>query len=277
MNTTAATRAMCVHAVTMPLLAARDEISGETFEAARCSSCGSVITRPLPGDLGPYYPAEYHAYTASRDGPAERLRQWAAVHVVCRPISRRGPGVLLDVGCGSGRLGAAFMRLGWEVHGVEPSERAAALASQRGVTIEGRFIEDACGPFDAIVFNHSLEHIPAPDEALRTARALLKPDGLVGVSVPDFGSWQRRVFGSSWAQLDMPRHVNHFERRTLTGLFRDAGLEPIRVLRTPFLPTLLRSLGVRLPPWLGRLSCYALLPPQLLVPGDCLNMIGRPV
>jgi dihydrofolate synthase/folylpolyglutamate synthase len=45
---------------------------------------------------------------------------------------------------------------------------------------------------------------------VRRARALVRPGGLVLVSVPNFGSWQRRRFGSRWYHLDLPRHRTHF-------------------------------------------------------------------
>jgi SAM-dependent methyltransferase len=40
-------------------------------------------------------------------------------------------GRLLDVGCGSGRLLELLRRAGWDVAGVEPDPRAAAVARER--------------------------------------------------------------------------------------------------------------------------------------------------
>jgi SAM-dependent methyltransferase len=273
--------AACIHSTTIAVLKGiRDPISGETFSVERCTNCDLVLTRPRPVDLETYYPSEYHAFVRDNsENPMERLRQWLAAHVVYRPIAVHPPATLLDVGCGTGRLAAEFIRLGWEVHGAEPNERARQLATERGVIIDGPRIENAVGPFEAIVFNHSLEHIPDPHAALRSAHDRLRPGGLVGVVVPDFGSWQRRVFAEAWLQLDVPRHVSHFEHRSLTSLMARCGLTPIYARRTPFLPTLTCSLqnkfGFQLPPKLHRLLNYALFPPQLLVPGDCLTVIAR--
>lgn len=273
--TRSVTSEVCSHANAVPVVRdVTDAVSGETFEAARCRACALVVTRPLPASLDTYYSDQYHAHQAVRDSLCERTRQRIIARYVYAPISRRAPGRLLDVGCGAGRLASTFATLGWDVHGVEPSEHARKLASRRGITIHGQFLEDATGRFDAIIFNHVLEHIPAPQEALRNARAMLTPGGMVGIAVPNFGSWQRRLFGRSWLQLDMPRHVNHFERGTLLRMVQDAGLEPVRIVRTPFLPTLTSSLGISLTPRAQRLLNYALFPPQLLAPGDCLNIVA---
>jgi hypothetical protein len=63
---------------------------------------------------------------------------------------------------------------------------------------------------------------------------LLAPDGVLIVSVPNFRSWQSRVFRGSWFHLDPPRHVIHFEPDTLENCLRQARLETTK--RWEFLP-----------------------------------------
>ena len=128
---------------------------------------------------------------------------------------------MLDVGCGTGDLAAVFARRGLAgVYGIEPSRRAAELAREAGVEAVNGTLADAPwedGNFDAIVFNHSLEHIDDPAEALAIAARLLRPGGLLAIAVPNFGSWHRRLFGSAWFQLDLPRHLQHFDRASLAA------------------------------------------------------------
>ena len=83
---------------------------------------------------------------------------------------------------------------------------------------------DELGPeYDVVVFQHSLEHVVDPGEDLARARGLLRDGGLLVVSVPNFGSWQRKTFGSAWFHLDLPRHRTHFTAAGLERLLRDSG------------------------------------------------------
>ena len=65
------------------------------------------------------------------------------------------------------------------------------------------------GRYAAIVFWHSLEHLPNPGEELERAAALLEPGGVLVVAVPNNDSLQAKLFGDRWLALDMPRHLTH--------------------------------------------------------------------
>jgi SAM-dependent methyltransferase len=115
------------------------------------------------------------------------------------------------------------------VVGVEPSERASADARSRGLEVERGTISEVAERldpgFDAVVFQHSLEHVTEPLDDLEVAREVLRKGGLLLVSVPNFDSWQRRRFGSAWLHLDLPRHRSHFSERGLELLARRAGFQ----------------------------------------------------
>ena len=151
-----------------------------------------------------------------------------------RAVAQAPAGRLLDVGCGRGDLGEWFMRRGWEAAGIEPAADAARQAAGRGIDVHVGTLDDAPWPaesFDAVTFNHALEHVPDPLETLRQTASLLRPGGLLAISVPHFGAWQRRLFGSAWFPLDLPRHLQHFDRASLSRMAVAAGLRP-REVRT---------------------------------------------
>jgi SAM-dependent methyltransferase len=117
---------------------------------------------------------------------------------------------------------------------VEPSENACAAARARGVDARaGTLATVALEPeaYDAIVFQHSLEHTLDPRGDLERVRAALAPGGVVAITVPNFGSWQARRFRDRWFHLDLPRHRTHFARAGLERLIADAGLTVVE-LRT---------------------------------------------
>ncbi|MDX6489595.1 MAG: hypothetical protein QOK13_2210 [Gaiellaceae bacterium] len=207
-------------------------VAGE-FSVRACHHCGLGETAPrLDEDaLRPYYAADYSPH-GTGSGPAGLREARARAKLRLGPFRELldiPPGRALDVGCGSGRLGEWLTVRGWNVTGVEPSPRAAAAARARGLTVHAEsFAKAELEPasFDAVLFDHSLEHLSDPLAALAKARALLRPGGVFFATVPDFGSWQRRLFGTYWFHLDLPRHVTHFEARTLVralseGDFRD--------------------------------------------------------
>ena len=217
-----------------PPLAGPDRFQGTpgTFTVVTCSACGAGWTLPAvpPEELGAYYPPSY-GYL-STGAPQRRLQRLVMDRALKAPplktIADATPGSLLDVGCGRGDLGAAFIRRGWRAGGVEPSPEACAVARSQGVearqgTLDSTELPD--GSFDAAVMRHSLEHVPDPITDLRRVLRLLRPGGLLAISVPNFDSWERRRFGSAWFHLDLPRHRTHFTPPALRLALTKTGFE----------------------------------------------------
>ena len=99
---------------------------------------------------------------------------------------------LLDIGCGGGLLSEPMRRLGFEVTGVDASERnvstAAAHAAETGLDITYRastaeqLEAEGAGPFDVVLNMEVIEHVADPAEYLRTTARLLAPGGLMIVA-----------------------------------------------------------------------------------------------
>jgi 2-polyprenyl-6-hydroxyphenyl methylase/3-demethylubiquinone-9 3-methyltransferase len=99
---------------------------------------------------------------------------------------------LLDIGCGGGLLSEPMSRLGFEVTGVDASERnigaAKAHASETGLevrylcsTVETLLEEDS-EPFDVILNMEVIEHVADPAQFLRDCARLIAPGGLMIVA-----------------------------------------------------------------------------------------------
>lgn len=274
-------------------------VGGEgTFAAVECPVCGLVSTQPQlrDEDFAAYYPDSYTAYEpptqvrggllAGLGGTLDRVRLEVLLRLgPYRPILSRPPGRLLDVGCGVGDLASTFRRHGWSVSGIDPSESACEHAAARGIEMHRGTLADApWAPetFDAIVFNHSLEHIPRPAAALERAARLLKPGGVLAVGVPNFESWQRRLFGSRWFQLDLPRHLQHFSTRTLTELVERVGLHVTGTTTLSMRPSLPMSIQYSLAGravvtgrairWIAWIVWPLLLLADRVLAGDCLHV-----
>jgi hypothetical protein len=70
-----------------------------------------------------------------------------------------------------------------------------------------------------------LEHLPNLEQEIRTFKQLLKTSGRLVVAVPNFKSYDAQYFKSYWAAYDLPRHLWHFSKESISTLFEDFDME----------------------------------------------------
>ena len=146
--------------------------------------------------------------------------------------------VVLDVGCGQGALGAAYLRRNpaARVLGIDSDPEAAARAKQRLTEVACLDVEVAPMPFavpegiDCIVYGDVLEHLADPWALLRTHAGYLSPEGTVLVCMPNVEHWSLalRLLNGSFdyephGLLDRT-HLRWFTPRTMARALLDAGL-----------------------------------------------------
>ncbi len=109
-----------------------------------------------------------------------------------------GPGDVLDVGMGPGRLLRALADRCWRVHGVDSSERMVQLARTRipeaGARLVRGSIESLPFPdssFDAVVATGVLEYVAYSEAAISELARVLRPGGRAVLSVPRPGRARR--------------------------------------------------------------------------------------
>ena len=117
----------------------------------------------------------------------------------------------------------------WEVTGIEINPHAVQFARQRFelAIIQGE-LEDVDLPlqsFDAITFWDVIEHTFDPLTTLIKAQSLLKDEGILIMTLPNWESLDRKLFGPTWIGYDAPRHLYIFPREVLNRLLIKAGFE----------------------------------------------------
>jgi SAM-dependent methyltransferase len=220
------------------------------FTYLRCSGCRSLWLSEIPGDLASYYGDGYYSMAPPRvraRGPA--ARRWVRMSlrlppsVVDRVAGKRGfpeylrwfqaldvspSSRIADVGSGEGALIIRMAAHGFDdVWGFDPFIHTDMDYGNAHVRRVG--IERADGFFDVIMFNHSLEHIARPIEALRNARSRLAAGGAILVRVPLAGTFADRQYGGDWVSLDAPRHLNVPSRQGMQAAAGASGLQITRV------------------------------------------------
>ena len=200
-----------------------DPQAGGTFSILTCSACGLGGTSPVPEDLAGHYAGDYYG---GRHGLVGRWAVWRRLRLLGQAAGGASPGKLLDVGCGDGSFLLGARAAGWAVSGVELEPTRARAA---GLEVHAALADaEARGPYGAITLWHSLEHLPDPAGTLARLARLLAPGGVLLAAVPDAGSSQARLFGRFWLHLDVPRHLVHFDARSLDTTLGRAGLRVVR-------------------------------------------------
>jgi SAM-dependent methyltransferase len=150
--------------------------------------------------------------------PALRL---AGVRELGDPILEAGTGRRAD------RL-VALRRMGFrDLLGVEPFIDADFV--DRGVAVRRGTLEDLPerGRWALVMLHHVFEHVPDPRATLAAAHRLLRPGGtcLIRTPLADGELWAR--YGIDWYELDPPRHLFVFTRRSLAGLAAETGFSVV--------------------------------------------------
>lgn len=128
-------------------------------------------------------------------------------------------GRILDVGCGDGLFFPRLSELG-EVEGVEPDETLVTAHPAAVPPIYRVAFDDHFQPgkqYGLILMLDVLEHLDEPAKALSRAQQLLKPQGILLLTVP--------AFQSLWTQHDvLNQHRTRYTIKSFTSMAKGSGL-----------------------------------------------------
>jgi hypothetical protein len=79
--------------------------------------------------------------------------------------------------------------------------------------------------FDAITMWHVLEHVPALDFTLKFCKEKLCDSGVLVIALPNHLSLDAKYYGAYWAAYDVPRHLYHFDEKTVGALLDKHGFD----------------------------------------------------
>jgi SAM-dependent methyltransferase len=185
-------------------------------------------------------------------------------------------GVILDVGCGDGALGAEYKRRNPAARylGIERDPALARIAAGRLDDVAVIDVEATPLPFegvryDCIIYNDILEHLSDPWSVLRAQVQALRSTGCVVLCIPNLEHWSfvERLLRGSWHYDSfglMDRgHLRWFTEQSTRRALDEAGLWPTECVPRVFqrrqaerfveaIEPALRTLGVDIPDYLCR-------------------------
>jgi SAM-dependent methyltransferase len=186
-----------------------------------CQGCRLVQQVPIPKDTQAFYTDTYPMHHA-RARFFDLARRLLIRGVYFEPPCAADRSVLLDFGCGDGSYlqsirGKVGLRIGFET---SPS-RAEQVRRQSGCEVYSSQSEagDALERrVDIVTAHFVLEHLQDLHGTFRFWNRILKPGGIVHLSVPNVRSWEARMFGKKWHGLDAPRHISFPDGESLARL-----------------------------------------------------------
>jgi SAM-dependent methyltransferase len=140
-------------------------------------------------------------------------------------------GAWLDVGFGNGSL--LFTAEEWGFESVGLDLRPASVEAMCKLDFEAHCLDvtafDSSGRFSVVSMADVLEHMPFPKDGLAAAHRLLATDGILFVSMPNYGCAAWRLLDAVkanpyWAELE---HYHNFSRARLYALLKEYSFEPL--------------------------------------------------
>jgi 2-polyprenyl-3-methyl-5-hydroxy-6-metoxy-1,4-benzoquinol methylase len=197
----------------------------------KCKGCGLRFVNPLGDYRGENETEEYFLqdylplHQSNQENSLAERR--AHLDMISRHFSLPARPRLLDVGCALGFMLGEAKAAGWEAVGVETSEFAARYASEHndcpvyhGTLQHIGFESDS---FEVITLMDVIEHVPQPCELIEEVYRVLRPQGVIFLTTPNFGSLFVRLYGRNAYGIGPEEHVTYFQPATIRRLLQTAG------------------------------------------------------
>jgi SAM-dependent methyltransferase len=238
----------------------------ETFSISECENCRAAVLNPAPIEASSFYPTNYLSAEEGSQPAAKpfdiekwyRYNQYAYDFRLLENATGQSIGSVssyVDIGCGSGeRVTFASDSGCHQSFGVDKFDFAKSKSKQEAKIINSEILDfKPKDKFQVASLFHVLEHLDNPHETLAHIKnRVLKEDGYLIIQVPNYGSFESRIFKSRWFGLDAPRHYWHFNEKALRLLLQESGykVEAVYQLNAPLhpvtiVPSLFKELDVQ--------------------------------
>jgi SAM-dependent methyltransferase len=203
-----------------------------SFQMVKCRCCQFIYLNPRPtnGALHEFY----QQYLPEEELSIEAWQRMMdpVFKRAARLLQRfKAKGRLMDVGTGFGFFLSEMKKRGWEITGVEISQRGLNYARDRlGVNVYPGPLEKAGLPeryFDAVTAFYVVEHLPDPTVFLKECHRILKPGGLLLLRYPHTTPIKNllRLLGIENRLYDLPAHLSDFSPETVQRLLERVGFD----------------------------------------------------
>jgi SAM-dependent methyltransferase len=200
------------------------------FQMVKCASCQFVYLNPRPTDQALLQ--FYQDYLPQETSSIENWKKMMgpifqrSAHLIKR---FKDKGRLLDVGTGFGFFLGEMKHQGWEVEGIEISQKGMNYGREvLNLTVHPGPLEEIDFPekaFDVITAFYVIEHLPYPMAFLRECYRILKPGGLLLLRYPHTTPIKNllQALRVKNRLYDLPAHLSDFSPGMIERCLEGAG------------------------------------------------------
>lgn len=202
-------------------------LTKEEFELRPTETEGVLKTFPVPNNINKYYNSKnYISHHQDNNTLKERIYKFFQsinLNYKVNLIENKNTSQLsvLDYGCGAGEF-IKRLEHKHQTFGFEPNPDAlknAKLKTNHTIFVD-RISDLTNESLDVITLWHVFEHIAEPEKILDEFYKKLRPGGNLIIAVPNFTSYDGKVYKEFWAAYDVPRHLFHYSRNGMLNFFK---------------------------------------------------------
>ena len=131
---------------------------------------------------------------------------------------------VLDFGSGEGYFLNKLQKKGINACGVDSSVTPALPNVYKSIFAKQLNSQK----FSHITAWHSIEHVHELEKTISRMYNLLDEKGTIIVATPNYLSFDARYYKRFWAAYDVPRHLWHFDKKSLKEVFENKGFKLIK-------------------------------------------------
>ncbi len=221
----------------------KEDFNDVPFEIAYCSNCNFYYQTHIPSDEF-YWKYLYREKNATKIPTRQNLGGTSYYRGKARDVERISVLLpiapnkvdVLEFGSGFGHWLLLAKAYGYNVYGIEVKKERIDYSIDNGLRVFSQISElPGNQKFDFIFSEAVFEHVSEPIAYVQEIVKLLKPNGIVNISIP-YGtreSINKKLIQNYKGDEKVPKiidpleHINVFTNKSITKLGERAGLEPI--------------------------------------------------
>jgi GT2 family glycosyltransferase/2-polyprenyl-3-methyl-5-hydroxy-6-metoxy-1,4-benzoquinol methylase len=218
------------------------KIGEEKYNYVKCKRCGLVFLNPMPTreELDRIYTNIYDHYEEESNTFLNKIANlFSKPRTQYVEETRKSPGRILDIGCGTGLFLSKMKEKRWDIYGIEATKWAAERSAVRTgrEKIFTKELHKICFPnnyFDVITLWHVLEHIKDVNMLIKEINRVLGEGGSLFIEVPNLNSVSLGLFQHNYSFLSVPEHILYWSESSLKNFLQNSGFS-VKKVSYPFM------------------------------------------